>query len=146
MVIFSGRLGSSMPPRTQMHVGRLDAVVVLQDHARPDAGGELIFRQADALALEILRLLDAVGAHIDRVVAERARHEGRHADIGTIALRGLDREARHRQLADVEIHGAEGAEENLLRRQRHEHRIDAVDLHRAVEQRAGAVVVADRDR
>jgi hypothetical protein len=121
-------------------------VVFREDDARPYAGGELIFGQADALALEIGRRLDAVGAHIDRVVAEGARHEGRHAHIGASTLRGLDREARHRQLADIEVDGAEGAEEDLLRRQRHEDRIDAVDLHRAVEERAHAIVITDRDR
>ena len=146
MVIFSGRAGSLDPAAHPGDVRRLHAVIVLQDGARPDAGGELIFRQADPLALEILRLLDAVGAHIDAVVAEHARHEGRHADIGTIALRGLDREARHRQFADVEIHGAKGPEENLLRRQLHEDGLDAVDLHRAVEQRTGPVIIADRHR
>ena len=40
---------------------------------------------------------------------------------------------------------AERAEEDLLRIERHEHRIDAVDLHGAVGERAGAVVVAHRD-
>ena len=40
---------------------------------------------------------------------------------------------------------AKRAEEDFLRRQRHEHRIDAVDLHGAVDQRAVAVVVADGD-
>ena len=129
-----------------LDVRRLHAVVVLQDRARPDAGGELEFRQADALALEVLRLLDPVGAHIDAVVPEHPRHERRDTDIGTIALRGLDRVARHRQFADVEIHGAERAEENLLRRQHHENGVDSVDLHGAVKQRARPVVVADGHR
>ena len=121
-------------------------MVVLQDDARPHAGCELIFRQADALALEIGGRLDAVLAHIDRVVTERPRDECRHAHIGAIALGGLHREARHRQLADVEIHAAERAEKDFLRRQIHEHRIDAVDLDRAVHERTHAVVIADRDR
>jgi hypothetical protein len=47
--------------------------------------------------------------------------------------------------ADVEIGVAEGAEEDLLRLQQHEHRIDAVDLHAAIDQRAHPVVVADGD-
>ena len=127
------------------HVGRLHAVVVLQHDAGPDAGGELIFRQPDALALEVGRRLDAVGAHPDRIVPERPRHEGRHADIGTVPCRGLHRRARHRQFADVEILAAEGAEEDLLGRQRHEHRIDAVDLHRAVDHGTHPVVIADRN-
>jgi hypothetical protein len=40
----------------------------------------------------------------------------------------------------------EGAEENLLRIQQHELRIDAVDLHQAIDQRTHPVIVADRDR
>ena len=40
---------------------------------------------------------------------------------------------------------AESAEENFLRSKRHEDRIDAVDLHSAVDQRAGAVVGRDGD-
>ena len=127
-------------------VGGLHAMILLQDRARPHAGGELEFRQAHALALEVFGLLDAVGAHIDAVVAEHPRHEGRDAHIGTVALRRLHREARHRQFADVEIHGAEGAEEDFLRRQGHEHRVDAIDLDRPVEQRARPVVIADRHR
>ena len=63
-------------------------------------------------------------------MAEGARHERRHRDIGTIALRGLDRIARQRQLADIELGGAEGAEEDLLGNERHIDRIDAVDLRR----------------
>src|SRR5262249_6275273 len=46
----------------------LHAVLILQNDAGPDAGGELIFRQSDPLALEILRSLDAVSADINRVV------------------------------------------------------------------------------
>ena len=39
---------------------------------------------------------------------------------------------------------AEGAEEDLLRRERHDDGAHAVDGDAAVEERAGAVVVADR--
>ena len=138
----AGMLDSSPHPN---HVGRLHAVVVLQDDARPHAGGELIFRQPDAPALEIGRRRDPVAAHIDRVVTECPRNECRHAHIRAVALGGLHREARQRQFADVEVHAAEGAEEDLLGRQVHEHGIDAVDLDRAVHQRTHAVVVADGD-
>ena len=127
-------------------VGRSHAVVILEDDARPHAGRELIFRQPDALALEIGRRLDAVAAHVDRVVTERSRDECRHPHIGTIVLGGLHREARHRQFAEVEIDVAEGTEEDFLRRQIHEHRIDAIDLNRAVHERTHPVVITDRDR
>ena len=54
------------------HVRRSDAVIVLQDSARPDIRRELILRHADLLALEIGRRLDPIGAHVDRGMAERA--------------------------------------------------------------------------
>jgi hypothetical protein len=116
-----------------------------QNDARPHAGGELIFRQPDAPAFEIGGRLDAIRAHVDRIVTEGPRHERRHPHIGAIAFGGLDREARHRQFTDVEVHAAEGTEEDFLGRQVHEHRIDAVDLHRAVHERTHPVIVADRD-
>src|SRR5271169_2696045 len=133
------------PAADPMHVGRLDAVVVFEDGARPDIGSQLIFRYTDFFFPEVGWLLDAVGAHIDRGVAEGARHKGRHADIGTIALRGLDREARHRQFAAVEFGMAEGAEEDFLRIERHENWIDAIDLYQPVRKRPGAIIVADGD-
>jgi hypothetical protein len=120
-------------------------MVVLQNDARPHAGGELILRQADASSLQIGWRLDAVPPHVDRVVAECAGDEGRHAHIRTIAVGGFHREARHREFANIEIHAAERTEEDFLGRQVHEHRIDAVDLDRAVHQRTNAVVIADRD-
>ncbi len=138
----AGMLDAAADP---VHVLWLDAEVVLQDGARPDVSGELVLRHADLLALQILRLLDAVGAHIDRGVAEHPRHKRRHANVRTVFRRGLHREARQRALADVEVLVAERAEEDFLRIELHENRIDAVDLHRAVDQRAIAVIVADCD-
>jgi len=88
---------------------------------------------------------DAVGAHENRGVAEAARHEGGHADIGAAPERRFQSEAGERQFANIEIAGAEGAKENLLGHELHEHRIDAVDLHGAIHQRPVAVVVADGD-
>ncbi len=127
-------------------VGGRHPVIVIEEGARPDIGRELIFRHADFLALEVRRLLDAIGADIDRVMAEGAGDEGRHRDVGTVTLRHLDRIARERQFADVEFGGAEGAKENLLRDQRHIDRVDAVDGDAAVDQRPGPVVLADGDR
>jgi hypothetical protein len=60
-------------------------------------------------------------------------------------LRGLDRVARQRQFADVELGSAESAKENLFRDERHIDRIDAIDGNAAVDQGAGAIVIADRD-
>ena len=61
-------------------------------------------------------------------------------------MRGLDRVARQRQFADVELGSAEGTKENLFRDKRHIDRIDAIDLNAAVDQGAGAVIVAHCDR
>src|SRR5262249_55346886 len=129
-----------------MDIRALDAIVVFQKRPGPDICRQLIFRHADFAALQILRLLDPVGAHINRGVTEGARHKGRYGDIGAIILRSLYRVARQRQFADVELGSAKGAEENLFRDQSHIARIDAVDLDTAVDEGPGAIVVADRNR
>ena len=121
-------------------------MLILEDDARPHAGGELIFRQSHTAALEIGGRFDAVPPHVDRVVTERPRNEGRYPHIGAIAFGDLYGEARQRQFADVEIHAAESAEEDLLRRQVHEYGINAVDLDRAVHERTHAVIATDRHR
>ena len=120
-------------------------MIVLENGAHPHVRRELIFRQPDFFAFKVRRSPDAVGPDIDRVVAERARHERRHADIGGFSLRDLDREARQRQFADVELGLTERSEENFLRTERHEYRVYAIDLHEAVGQRPDAVVIADGD-
>jgi hypothetical protein len=106
---------------------------------------ELVLGQADALALEVLRLADAVLAHVERGVAEGAREEDRDRHIGAVAARRLHAIAREGQLGDIELLAAHGAKEHLLRVEVHVHRIDAVDLHTAIEQCTRAVVVAHGD-
>src|SRR6185369_12671279 len=78
-----------------------------------------------------------------RGVAEHTRDEGGHADVGAAALRRLHREARERQFADVEFGMTKGAEEDFFRRQGETGRLDTVDLHAAVDQRARTVIRAD---
>ncbi len=126
-------------------VGRRDPVFVLQDAPDPDIGGDLIFRQPDRLAAQVLRALDAaVAADVDSAVPEQPRHEGRDRDVVRVAAcRGHD-VARQRDLADVELAELEGAVERLLRLQRDRRDVAALDRRAAVEQRARAVVVADR--
>ena len=129
-----------------VNVGGLDAEIVVEQGARPHIGGELIFRHADFAALQVGRLLYPIGAHVNRGVPEGPRDESRDRDIGTIALRRFQGEARQRQFADVEFGAAERTKENLFGAERHEDRVDAVDGDAAVNQRAGAVIVADGDR
>ena len=133
----SSRPGSSWPPLRQWISVGLHAVFVLHHAAHPDHGGDLIFRQADALAAQVLRRLDAgVGADVDAGMAEQPRHEGRDADIGRGAGRDGAHVARERQLRDVEFLVAEGAEENLLGIERQVGDGAALDLDAAVLDRA----------
>src|ERR1700737_5645413 len=85
-----GSFDSSPSPE---YVRRLYPVLFLQDDPRPHACGELKLGQADASAFAIFRRLDPIPAHIDRVMAEGARDESGHADIGAAAFSRLDREA-----------------------------------------------------
>ena len=50
-----------------------NAVVILQNRARPHNGGELVFRNTYPLALEVLWLTNAVFTHIYRGVPKRPR-------------------------------------------------------------------------
>src|SRR5215467_2841679 len=120
-----------------------DAVVIFENCTCPHIGRQLIFRHTDLLALQIGWRLDAIGPDINRRVAKSARHEGRHAHIGTIALVGLEGETRHRQFTDIEFRPTKSAEKNLLRIERHEYRIDTVDPDKPIRQGTGAVIVAD---
>jgi hypothetical protein len=71
-----------LPAVAPMDFGRLHAVFVLQHAAHPDHRRDLIFGQADALAAQVLRLLDAgAGAHIDAGMPEQPRHESGDADV-----------------------------------------------------------------
>ena len=124
-------------------IGWRHAMVVLQDRAHPHIGGQLVFGQADAAAAQVFRLLDAVGADVDGGVAERARQEYRYADVGQLAVGSLDGGTGERQFADVEFFAAKRAEENFFRRQRHEDRIDPIDLDGAIDQGTATVVIAD---
>ena len=58
-----------------MDVRGLDAVIVFEKGPHPDIGRDLVFRHADLAAFEVGRLLHAIGAHTDRVVAEGAREK-----------------------------------------------------------------------
>ncbi len=68
-----------------LDAGGIDAVFVLQNAALPHRRGELIFRNADALADQILGLGDAaLGGDEDAVMAEEPRGKDRDRDEGRI--------------------------------------------------------------
>src|SRR5262245_20487902 len=130
-----------------MDIRRRHAVFVLQHAAHPDHGGDLIFRQADALAPEVGRRADAgIGAHVDPGMPKQPRHEGGDADIGRIPRCDRAHIARKRKLRDVEFLVAEGAKEDFFRIKRQVDDLAAFDLDAAVPDGARAVVIAARNR
>ena len=139
--------GLLLPAVAPMDLVRLHAVLVLHHPAHPDHRGDLIFRQADALAAQVCRRADAgAGADIDAGVAEDARHEGRDADVRRRTGRHRAQVARERDLGDVELLELEGAVEDLLRVERQIGDRAAVHLDATVPDRGGAVVIAACDR
>src|SRR4029079_7580826 len=139
-LLAAGLLQAGAPP---FDVARLDAVFLLQHAADPDVGSHLVFRHAERLALEVGRRLYAVGADVDAGVPEQPRYAGRDGDVMRISARRRHPLAAHRNLGDVELLVFEGAVERLLGRIRHRNDVAALDRRAAVEQRGGAVVIAD---
>ena len=94
----------------------MHAEFVLQDAARPDRPGLLIFRHADALAAQVGRRGDAgIVAHDDAGVEELAHGEDRDRHPAGIAARHRDDQRRHRHLGDVEFGEAQLPPEHLGR-------------------------------
>src|SRR5262249_12825981 len=78
-------------------------------------------------------------------VAEQPRHEDGDRDVVRVAARRRHRVAAHRDFGDVELGELEGAVERLLRLEIDRGDVAALDRGASVEDRAGAVVVADRE-
>ena len=136
------RPGLFEPAVAPLHLGGANAVLVLQNAADPYRRGHLVFGNADHLAAQVLRALDAaVGSDIDRRVTEQPRRKHRDADIRASALRHQVHRVRQRQFGDVELLVAEGAVERFLRRHRTADRLAAIDADRPVEDRACPVVI-----
>src|SRR5262249_13569828 len=130
-----------------MGLRRLPALFVLQHAAHPDHGGDLIFRQTDALAPEIGRRADAgIGAHIDAGMPEQSRHEGRDAHIGRIPRCDRAHIARKRKLRHVEFLVTEGAKEDFFGIKRQGGDLAAFDLAAAAPVGRRGVVIAARNR
>ncbi|MEK9726130.1 MAG: hypothetical protein VW405_21940, partial [Rhodospirillaceae bacterium] len=114
----------------------IDAVLVLQDAARPQRHRHLVLGHADDPALQVLRGLDpGVGSHVDAAVTEGARDEDRDRRVGAHALAHLHHVARRRQLGDVVRHLGEGAGEDVGRNVDVGLELDALDGDAAVENR-----------
>src|SRR5215813_2107047 len=120
---------------------------MLQKAAQETQPGRAVLRGADALALEVLRRIDARAlAHIDAGVAEDLRERDRHRHERAIAARLQRRVGRERELGDLELLFVQHALEALARPQHLDIEIDAVGLHAPVHQRAGAVIVPAGER
>ena len=140
----SSRPGSSSPPRRHLmsrgltpysscSMPRTQTFAVIWYSGRPMR-----------LALEVGRRFDAaVGADVDAGVPEQPRHERRDRDVMRVAAGERQQIAAHRDFGDVEFLEFERAVERFLRRQRDRGDVAALDRRAAVEQRRGAVVVAD---
>jgi hypothetical protein len=125
----------------------VDAVLVRQHAARIHRGGLRPFRHAHALAGELARIVDArVRTHVDRRVPKGARRKDRQRHEPAVVLGGERHDLGERHLGDVEFAVERRAVEDLLDRQAQHGQVDAAGGHRAVEQIAHVVVVADRER
>jgi hypothetical protein len=135
-------LGSALHP--EFHLRRSHAELVLQRAARPQGGGLLIFRHAHALALEVARARDPGGApHQHLRVEEASGGEHRQSDPGPVAPCRGDQQRGDRHLRHVEIGKAQLAPEHLRRVQRCRHKVDAVRLRCAGQDRPRPRVLAD---
>ena len=126
------------------HLGRVDAELMLQRAARPERRGLLIFRHADAAALEIRGRLDAgIAPHHDLGVKEFPRGEDRHADPAIVAAGDRHHQRGQRHLGDVEIAETQLPPEHFRRMQDGRDEVDPVGLDGAVEDRPGARIGGD---
>jgi hypothetical protein len=93
--------------------------------AHPDGGGLGVERNADALALEVLRRADAATrVDEDVAVAKHARRKHRQRDERAIAAPRQADELGRRELGNVELLPAHHAVENLAARSER----DAIEL------------------
>src|SRR5215467_9478396 len=98
-----------------MHARQIDPILVLQQAADENGGGLSVERNADALALEILRRLDRFAVDRDETMAEDAGRKHRQCNH-LVAAGGEPAEdlgARH--FAGIEIEIFPHAVENLPR-------------------------------
>src|SRR5262245_32249464 len=127
-------------------LARMHPELVLQDAALPDRPGLLIFRHADALAAQVGRCRDPrIGPHDDAGVEELAHGEDRDRHEARVAARGRDDQRRHRHFRHVELGEAQLPPEHLGGMHHGGDELDPLRRHAAFEQRAGTLVVGERD-
>src|SRR4051812_46627223 len=120
---------------------------MLEQAAHPDDGGDLVFRQTNALSTQILWCANArVRADIESRMAENARHEGRQPDIGRSPRRNGAQITRERHLGDVEFLVAEHPEEYLFGIERQVGHGTTLDLDPSIDDRTRAVIIAACNR
>jgi hypothetical protein len=121
----------------------LDAVIVLEDAAYPDVGGDLVLGQADALAFQIGWGLDAaISPDVDTGMTEHPRHKRRHTDVMALVTRDGGGMAGQGQLANIELVVLEGAMKAFFGRHCQGQQIHPINRRAAIENGLGAIVVA----
>ncbi len=143
-----GAAGLVHPRLQPTDLGEVDAFVLGEEAAHIDAGGLRPFRDADALALEVLRAPDAaVAADVDGGMAMHPRGKHRDRHHGRVAL-GRERDVlAERQLGDIPFEVLGEAVGDLLDRREHQRRQrDALRAHDPLRDLAYVLVVADRER
>ena len=121
-------------------IGRY-AIVIGEDAADPDVGGDLVLGHADDLAAQVFGPGDALrGVDVDARVAKYPGEKGRDADVLCFATGGHHRVAAHRYLGDIELAVLERTVKGLFGFEHRRDDIDAVDRHATIEQGARAVV------
>ena len=128
-------------------LGEIDVRRFLEKTARINAGGLRPFRNADGFTFQVLRRLNAaVGAHIERRMAEHARRKYRNADERRIALRGKADELAERHFGNVPLAVLDEAKEHFLDRQHETGQHDALGPHHAAGEIAHVIVVGGGER
>src|SRR5580700_193239 len=122
--------------------GNRDMVFVAQNAANPYAGGQLIFRIADALSDQVLRLADAaVAIDEDAGVPERPGRKNRDGDKGPRIAKQGKRVGGERHFGDVKFLVADHPKKSFLYRDVDVGQVDPVDGNALFEQGARAVII-----
>ncbi len=127
---------------------KIDAVLVLENAANPDAGGLPVFLDPHPLAFEIARRGYArILVDEDEAVPKQARRKDRKRDKGKRSARSHDRVMRERHLGDIERLGLDHPREDFRRRLYGEiAKVYSLRLHHALRERFHPIVRTARHR